>query len=138
MRHSILLSDVWCSVVHTCSHTRFIDRFMMSEDSDLLSLPFTSKTGQSHSVAQNRQMIFFYFTSIYRKDIFWHFIDIISDLKDIQGRTELTIFLPFLIDFYPSIPAIPDFHCHLSRHYKNCSHDSCRVENSLSFKGEGR
>ena len=45
---------VWCSAVHTCSHTRFINRFMMSEGGDPLNLPFTSKTGQSHSVAQNR------------------------------------------------------------------------------------
>ena len=46
---------VRCGTVHTCSHTRFIDRFMVSEGSDPWSLPFTSKTGQSHSVAQNRQ-----------------------------------------------------------------------------------
>ena len=45
--------------VHTCNHTRFIDRFMMSEGGDPLSLPFTSKTGQSHSVAQNRQTSLF-------------------------------------------------------------------------------
>ena len=44
-----------------CSHTRFIDRFMMSEGGDLLSLPFTSKTGQSLSVAQSRQTRFFFF-----------------------------------------------------------------------------
>ena len=34
-----------------------IDRFMRSEGSDTLILPFTSKTGQS--VAQNRQRIFY-------------------------------------------------------------------------------
>ena len=45
---------VRCGAVHTCSHTRFIDRFFMSEGGHPLSLPFTSKTGQSHSVAQNR------------------------------------------------------------------------------------
>ena len=55
MRYSILPGAVWFGVVHTCSHTRFIDRFVMSECGDPLSLPFTSKTGQSHSVAQNRQ-----------------------------------------------------------------------------------
>ena len=33
-----------------------IDRFMTSEGSHMLSLPFTSKTGQS--VAQNKQKIF--------------------------------------------------------------------------------
>ena len=35
-----------------------IDRFMTSESSDSLILPFTSKTGQS--VAQNRQKIFLF------------------------------------------------------------------------------
>ena len=60
VRYSILPGGVWCGVVHTCSHTRFIDRFMMSEGGDPLSLPFNSKTGQSHSAAQNRQTIFFF------------------------------------------------------------------------------
>ena len=55
--------------VHTCSHIRFIVRFMVSEGGDPLCLPFTSKTEQSHSVAQNRQtssfvFFFFFFTSI--------------------------------------------------------------------------
>ena len=59
VRYSTLPRAVWCSAVHTCSHTRFIDRFMMSEEGDPLSLPFTSKTGQSHSVAQNRQTSFY-------------------------------------------------------------------------------
>ena len=59
VRYSNLPGAVWCGVVHACSHTRFIDRFMMSEGGDPLSLPFTSKTGQSHFVAQNRQMSFF-------------------------------------------------------------------------------
>ena len=63
---TVILPDaVWCGAVH--NHTRFINRFMMSEGGDPLSLPFTSKTGQSHSVAQNRQTSFlfvclFYFT----------------------------------------------------------------------------
>ena len=35
--------------------------------------------------------------------------------------------LPFLIDFYPGIPATHSF-CHLSRHYENSSHVSCRVK----------
>ena len=55
MRYSILPGAVWCGAVRTCSHTHFIDRFMMSEGDDPLSLPFNSKTGQSHSVVQNRQ-----------------------------------------------------------------------------------
>ena len=33
---------------------------MMSEGCDPLSLPFTFKTGQSHSVVQNRQTSFFF------------------------------------------------------------------------------
>ena len=44
--------------VHTCRHTRFIDPLMMSEGADPLSLPFTSKTEQCHSVAENRQTSF--------------------------------------------------------------------------------
>ena len=89
MRYSILRGAVWCGTVHTCSHTRFIDRFMMSEGADPLSLPFTSKTGQSQFVAQSRHTsVLFYFTSIVRKDTFWHFIDIILDLADTQDRTE--------------------------------------------------
>ena len=58
-RYSILPGAVWCGAVHTCSHTGFINRFMMSEGGDPLSLLFTSKTGQSHSVAQNRQTSYF-------------------------------------------------------------------------------
>ena len=61
MRYSILPGAVWCKAVHTCSHTSFVDRFMMSEGGDPLSLPFTYKTGQSHSVAQNRQTRFSFF-----------------------------------------------------------------------------
>ena len=60
MRYSILPGAVWCGVVHTYSHTRFIDRFMMSEGGDPSSLSFTSKTGQSHFVAQNRHTSFFF------------------------------------------------------------------------------
>ena len=52
---------VRCGAVHICSHIRFINRFLMSEDGSPLSLPFTSKTGQSHSVAQNRQTSFSFF-----------------------------------------------------------------------------
>ena len=68
MRFSFFLSyflpgAVWCGAV--CSHTRFIDRFMMSEGGDPLSLPLTSKTGQYHSVAQNRQTFFFVFFLLY-------------------------------------------------------------------------
>ena len=48
----VLYSAVRCILVQ-CSHT--IDRVMMSEGGDPLSLPFISKTGQSHSVAQSRQ-----------------------------------------------------------------------------------
>ena len=44
VRDSILPSAAWCGAVHICSHTRFINRFMMSEGGDPLSLPFTSKT----------------------------------------------------------------------------------------------
>ena len=52
-----VLSMVRCGA---CSHTLFIDRFRLSEGVDPLSLPFTSKTGQSHSVAQkNRQTVLF-------------------------------------------------------------------------------
>ena len=61
MRYSILPGVVWNGAVHTCTHPRFIDRFMMSEGGDPLSLHFTSKTGQSHSVAENRQASFFFF-----------------------------------------------------------------------------
>ena len=75
-----------------------------------------SQTGQPHSVAQNWHASFFFF----------HFINIISDLKATQDKLNER-FLSRL-----------DFHCHLSSHYENCSHDSCRVENSLSLKGEGR
>ena len=78
MRYSIL-PGAMVGAVHTCSHTRFIDRFLMSEGGEPLSLPFTSKTGQSHSVVQNRQTSFF--TIILRKGIFWHFIDIISHFR---------------------------------------------------------
>ena len=49
-----------CGAVHKCSHTRFINQFMMSEGGDHLGLPFTSKTGQSHSVAQNRRTSLFF------------------------------------------------------------------------------
>ena len=59
VRFSILPGAVWCGAVHTCSQTRFIDRFIMSEGGDPLNLPFISKTGQSHFVAQNRQTSFF-------------------------------------------------------------------------------
>ena len=54
---------IWCGAVRCgavrfgavrCIHTRFIDRFFMSEGGDPLSLTFTSKTEQSHSAAQNR------------------------------------------------------------------------------------
>ena len=58
VRYSILRGALWCGTVNTCSHTRFIDRFMMSEGGDPLSLPFTFKTGQSYSVAQNIHTIF--------------------------------------------------------------------------------
>ena len=54
VRYSILPVAVWCGAAHTCSHTSFI---MVSESGHLLSLPFTSKTGQS--VAQNRHSSFF-------------------------------------------------------------------------------
>ena len=47
--YSILPGAVWCGAVHTCSHTPFIDRFMMSK-------------GQSHSVTQNRQTSFFFYS----------------------------------------------------------------------------
>ena len=60
VQYSILPGAVWCGAMHTCSHTHFIDRFMMSEDSDPLSLCFTSKTGQSHSVVKNRQTSYFF------------------------------------------------------------------------------
>ena len=62
------VSMVRRGAVHKCSHTRFINRFMMSEGGDPLSLPFTSKTGQSHSVAQNRQTSFFFFTLLASKE----------------------------------------------------------------------
>ena len=50
----------WYGAVHICSN---IDRFIMSEGSDPLSLPFTSKTGQPHSVALKGQA--FFFTSMF-------------------------------------------------------------------------
>ena len=43
-RYSIFPGAVCCGAVYTCNHTRFIDRFMMTEGGDSLSLPFTSKT----------------------------------------------------------------------------------------------
>ena len=60
VRYSILPSAVFCGALHTCIHTRFTDRLMMSEGDDPLNLPFTSKTRQSHSVAQNRQTSFLF------------------------------------------------------------------------------
>ena len=86
VRYSILPGAGWCGVVHTSSHTRFIDRFMMSEVGDPLSLPFTPKTMQPHSVAQNRQTSFFFFfffrlLASKERTYFWHFIDIISDFR---------------------------------------------------------
>ena len=68
MRYSILPGAVCYGAVHTYSHTRFIDRFMMSEGGDPLSLQLTSKTGQSQSVAQNRQASCFVFTLLAFKD----------------------------------------------------------------------
>ena len=67
MRYSILPGAVLCGAVQTCSHTRFIDRFMISEGGNSLSLPFASKSGQSHSVARNRKtsLFFFYFFLLY-------------------------------------------------------------------------
>ena len=54
---------VRCGAVHTC----FIDQCMMSDGSDPLSSPFTSKTGQSHSVVHKTDDFFFLkFTSTYR------------------------------------------------------------------------
>ena len=49
--HQLSLIDLWD-----------FDRFMTSEGSDTLILPFTSKTGQS--VAQNRQKIFLFGFSV--------------------------------------------------------------------------
>ena len=43
VRYSILRGAVWSGTVHSCSHTGFIDRFMMPEVGDPLILPFTSK-----------------------------------------------------------------------------------------------
>ena len=57
VQYSILPGAVWCGAVHIY----FIDRFMMKEDGDPLSLSFSSKIGQCHSVAQNRQTMFFIF-----------------------------------------------------------------------------
>ena len=65
MRYSLLPGAILCGAVHTCNHTRFIDRFMISEGGNSLSLPFASKSGQSHSVAQNRKKSLFYFISFY-------------------------------------------------------------------------
>ena len=56
---------VRCGAVHICSHIRFINRFLMSEDGSPLSLPFTSKNGQSHSVAQNEFFFCFVFFVLY-------------------------------------------------------------------------
>ena len=64
MRYRILRGAVWCGTVHTCSHNCFIDRFMMSEGGDPLSLLFTSKTGQSHSVVH----VFFFFFLLASKE----------------------------------------------------------------------
>ena len=64
MRYSILPGAVWCGAVNTCSHTRFIDRFMMSEGGDPLSLRFTFKPGQSLSVA----FFFFFFSLLASKE----------------------------------------------------------------------
>ena len=47
----VLYGAVRC--IHVVTPVLSID-FMISEGGDPLSLPFTSKTGQSHSVAQNR------------------------------------------------------------------------------------
>ena len=70
VRYSILPGAVWCGALHTCSHARFIDRFMMSESVDPLSLPFTSKTGQYHTVAQNRQTSFFTLLASKKRTLF--------------------------------------------------------------------
>ena len=37
VQYSILPSAVCCGAVYTCNHTRFIDRFMMTEGGDPLS-----------------------------------------------------------------------------------------------------
>ena len=60
----LVLYSVRCGAVHVVTYSHFINRFMMSEGSDSLSLPFTSKPGQLCSVAQNRPFFFFYFTRI--------------------------------------------------------------------------
>ena len=77
---------VRCGAVHTCSHICFINRFMMSEGDDPLSLPLTSKTGQSHSVAQNREASFFFFFFF-----FLFFFIIIIILLASKKRTYLDI-----------------------------------------------
>ena len=62
---------------------------MMSEGGDPLSLPFTSKTGQSHSVAQKQTDECFFFTSLASKQrTYFDF-----RLKDTQYRTD--IFMSF-------------------------------------------
>ena len=115
-----LLSMMRCGI---CSHTRFIDRFMMSESGDHLSFPFTSKTGQSHSVAQNRQTVLFLLYLDLKKGhtcilaFYRHIPDFRPNGYSIKLKERYC--LPLLIDFYASIPAILDFRCHLSRHYEN-------------------
>ena len=102
MRYSILPAAVWSSAVYTCSHTSFVDRFMMSEGGDPLSLPLTSKTGQSHSVAQNRQTSFFFF-------FFFFFFTLLASSAcltiDIRSTFTFSLYkpLPFTCIFFLTI-----------------------------------
>ena len=101
------------------------DRCMTSEGSDTLILPFTSKM-------QNRHKIVFTWVSLLnRGDIvaFYRSNFRLQTYKVLEIELNEQECLPFLIDFYipPPILGIPDFHCHLSRHYRNSGHVSCRV-----------
>ena len=83
-----------------------IDRFMTSEGSYTLILPFTSKTGQS--VAQNRQNIFFLIWGLLVKS--GHILAFYRPNFRLQTYRVLQIelneqeCLPFFIDYYLGIP----------------------------------
>ena len=106
----------------------FIDRFLTSEGGGTFISPFTSKTGQSvaqyrqkivfilpftsktgQSVAQYRQKIVFILTLLLKEGHIWHFINLLLD-SGLKGTRDRTKCLPFLIDFYPCIPATHSQH----------------------------
>ena len=55
---------------------------MTSDGTETLILTFTSKTG--HSVGLNRHSIFLFGFFCQSEDLFWHFIDLISETPDLN------------------------------------------------------